>query len=172
MSEFIDNEEILTSKPVIEMIALASEYCHFTEDLFKYPAAERLPFLQKLLSALYLKGLLFPTIEVNDDAYHERFITEEEYELVHLKLSNAFEAINYFSAVNLQEEETEAVPVSVSECLADIYLDLKEFLLLFEKGSVGARENAVAACRVDFLDNWGYKITILLPYFHALMKIE
>lgn len=169
MADFIDNEEVLTSKAVIEMIALTSEYCHFIENIETFPADDRLPFIQKIFTALYLKGLLFPSIEVNHEEYHERFITEEEYELVHLKLTTVFEEINFFPVVNLMEEDTEPIPISLSECLTDIYIDVKEFLLLYGKGTLGAKENAVSACKMDFLQNWGYKITIVLYYLHSLI---
>ncbi len=172
MSKLIDNEDIISSKAVIEMIALTSEYCNFIENIDTFPKDERLSFIQKLFSALYLKGLLFPSIEANHEEYYERFITEEEYELLHLKLSNIFESINYFPVVNLMNEDIEPIPLSLAECLTDIYIDVKEFLLLYGKGMYGAKENAVAACKDDFLQNWGYKITIVLFYLHAIMEIK
>lgn len=170
MENYNHNEDIIASKAVIEMLALASEYALFIEKIYQYEKEERLPFLQKILTALYLKGLLFPTIQVNDTSFHERFITEEEYELLHLKLANNFEDVNYFSSVNLMEDDIEAKPVAFAECLADIYLDLKEFLLLYEKGTFVAQENAIKACKDDFFLNWGYKITLVLPYLHVLTQ--
>lgn len=170
MLNYNENEDIIASKAVIEMIALASEYVLFIEKIYQYEKEERLPFLQKILTALYLKGLLFPTIQVDETSFHERFITEEEYELLHLKLIDNFEDINYFSSVNLMYDDIEAVPVTLAEYLADIYLDLKEFLLLYEKRTLGAQENAVKACKDDFLDNWGYKIVLVLPHLHVLTR--
>lgn len=166
MGEFIDNEEIVKSKTVIEVLAVATEYCLFIENIDKYEAAERMPFLQKILTALYLKGLLFPSIEVNDDSFNERFVTEEEYELLRVKLADCFSDIDFFSAVDYCEDQTEPQVVSFSELLADIYLDLKDFLLLYRSGSLPAQENAVASCKYLFDANWGYKLTVLLPYMH------
>ncbi|MCQ2286423.1 MAG: DUF5063 domain-containing protein [Bacteroidales bacterium] len=168
MVENIDNEEIVKSKTVIEVIAVATEYCLFIESIERYDSQERLPFLQKILTALYLKGLLFPSVEVSDDAYNERFVTEEEYELIRLKLSNCFSDIDFFSVVDFIDNQSDTKIISFSELLADIYLDLKDFLLLYRSGSLAAQENAVAACKDYFDDNWGYKLTILLPYMHYL----
>ena len=132
MLNYNENEDIIASKAVIEMIALASEYVLFIE---KYINTKKRngSLLQKILTALYLKGLLFPTIQVDDTSFHERFITEEEYELLHLKLIDNFEDINYFSSVNLMDDDIEAVPVTLAEYLADIYLDLKSFYFCMRK---------------------------------------
>lgn len=163
-----DNESIVKSKAVVEVIAIASEYCLFVENLSQYEKEERIPFLQKLLTALYLKGLLLPDIKIEDEAGAERYVTEEEYELVRVKLANAFADIDYFSAVDLMEKDTEAAVVALSELLSDVYLDLKDFLLLYQKNTLHAAENAVAMCKDCFRYNWGYKITLILYYLHTL----
>lgn len=168
MTENIDNESLVKSKAVVEVIAIAAEYCLFVENLSQYEKEERIPFLQKLLTALYLKGLFLPTINIEDETYTERFVTEEEYELVRVKLANAFADIDYFSAVDLMEKETDAAVVSLAELLSDVYLDLKDFLLLYQKNTLQYRENAVALCKACFQSNWGYKITLILYYLHTL----
>ena len=168
MSEFIDNEEIIKSKIVLEVIAVATEFCRFIEQIDRYDAQERIPFLQKILTALYLKGLLFPSIDVNDDAYNQRFVTEEEYELLRIKLTNCFADNDLFSVVDYAEASTETKILSFAELLADIYLDLKDFLLLYNSGTMAAQENAVASCKELFDSNWGYKLAVILPYMHVI----
>lgn len=71
-----NKEDIIVSKPVLEVFAIASEYCLFIDKMANYEQVEAFSFLQKILSALYLKGCLFPTIEVEDDTANERFVTE------------------------------------------------------------------------------------------------
>lgn len=171
MSDFIDNEDVVKSKNVVELIAVAIEFCRFIEQIDRYEEGERIPFLQKILTALYLKGLLFPAVEVNDDAYNERFVTEEEYELVRVKLANVFADNDMFSSVDYVEGNSESKILSFAELLADIYLDLKDFLLLYNSGTLAAQENAVAACRELFDSNWGYKLAVILPYMHACSLI-
>ncbi|MBP5711284.1 MAG: DUF5063 domain-containing protein [Bacteroidales bacterium] len=168
MNEYIDNEEVVNSKNVTELITVAAGFCRFIEKIETCEADERIPFLQKMLTALYLKGLLFPTVEVNDDTYNQRFVTEEEYELLRVKLANCFADTDLFSAVDYAEGNNDSKILSFAEILADIYLDLKDFLLLYQSGTLAAQENAVASCRALFDSNWGYKLTIILPYLHVL----
>lgn len=167
----IENKEvIIKSKTVIEVFAIASEFCLFIDKMEKYEQSESFAFLQKILPALYLKGCLFPDIEVDDDSANERFVTEEEYETLRLKLSEYFGDQDYFSTVDLSEGNIDSTPVTISELLADIYTDLKDFLILYAKEQFAAKENAIAACHYYFMTNWGMKITLLLPYLHSILS--
>jgi len=168
MDNYIDKEEIINSKSVTELIAVATGFCRFIEKIDTCEAEERIPFLQKMLTALYLKGLLFPSIEVNDESYNMRYVTEEEYELLRVKLANCFSDTDLFSAVDYAEGTNDNKILSFAEILADIYLDLKDFILLYQSGSVAAQENAIASCKALFDSNWGYKLSIILPYLHVL----
>ncbi|HNW67855.1 MAG TPA: DUF5063 domain-containing protein [Bacteroidales bacterium] len=164
-----NKEDIIVSKPVLEVFAIASEYCLFIDKMANYEQVEAFSFLQKILSALYLKGCLFPTIEVEDDTANERFVTEEEYETLRLKLSQYMGDKDYYSTVDLSQENIDSTPVTLSELLSDIYLDLKDFLLLYAKDQQSAKENAIASCHYYFMTNWGMKITLILPYLHHLL---
>ena len=165
----IDNQnDIIKSKSVIEVIAIASEYCLFIDKMDAYEYAEAISFLQKILPALYLKGSLFPNIEIEDNSADERFITEEEYETMRYRLSNYLGDKDFFSTVDLMEGDTESKPISLSELLSDIYLDLKDFLLLYAKESQSAKENAVADCYYYFHKSWGMRLAMALPYIHLL----
>ncbi len=164
-----DKEDIIKSKIVLEVFTIASEYCLFVDKIENYEQAESFSFLQKILSALYLKGALFPSVEIEDDSANERFVTEEEYETLRYKLSRFFGDKDYYSAVDLSSNDINSVPVTLSELLADIYLDLKDFLLLYSKEQQAAKENAIASCHYYFLTNWGMKITLVLPYLHFIL---
>lgn len=165
----IDNQlDIIKSKGVIEVVAVASEYCLFIDKMDQYEYAESLPFLQKILPALYLKGALFPTIEIDDNSADERFITEEEYELMRFRLSQYLGDKDFFSTVDLMSGDVESKPIALSELLADIYTDLKDFLLLYAKETLNAKANAVADCYYYFHKNWGMRLAMALPYIHLL----
>lgn len=162
--------ETIQSKPVMEMLAVAMEYCRFINEIQNYELPEAFDFLQKILPALYLKGSLFPMVEADDSSANERFVTEEEYETLRVRTSAHLGDHDYFSAVDLLNDDLNAVPVSLSELLADIYTDLKDFILLYAKESTAAKENAVANCRYYFQTGWGQRITLALPYIHFVLS--
>lgn len=166
----MDKFETIQSKPVMEMLAVAMEYCRFINEIQNCELPEAFDFLQKILPALYLKGSLFPTVEVDDDSANERFVTEEEYETVRVRTAAILGERDYFSTVDLANDDLTAVPVALSELLADIYTDLKDFILLYAKDNMAAKENAVANCRYYFQTGWGARITLALPYIHFVLS--
>lgn len=170
--ENLSNEEIVQSKPVLEVIAVAAEFCRFIDKIDHQETKEVFSFLQKILTALYLKGSLFPAVVAEDESANERFVTEEEYETLRCQLSQYFASEDYFTTVDFSSDNTESMPVSLSELLCDIYLDLKDFLILYSKESLAAKENAVANCYYYFQTNWGLKLTMLLPYIHYILSLH
>ena len=162
----MDNETLIQSKIAAEMVALSNEYCLFIERIQQYPQEDLLPFLQKILTALYLKGSILPLVEPEDNAALERFITEEEYETSLLKLSEIFENNNYFFTLESCQDADSCITLNLAEILSDIYTDLKDFLLLFAKPQISAQENALAELKLRFESDWGYRISLVLPYLH------
>ena len=169
MEQNSDSEAIVRSKQVLEVFAVGSEFCRFIDRIDKTDRATALLFLQSILPALYLKGTFLPAVEVGDDSANERFVTEEEYETVRLQLANFFGDSDFFSAVDLADDAVDSSPISLSELLTDIYTDLKDFLMLYAKESLSAKENAVASCQYYFHNGWGARLLLALPQIHHLV---
>ena len=170
MTDFKDQDDLLRSKQVLEVFAIASEYCLFIDKIEQTTPDKALLFLQSILPALYLKGAMLPNVEVQDESANERFVTEEEYETLRYRLAQFLDTRDFFSTVDLSEGSIESVPTSLSELLADIYTDLKDFILLYAKESTAAKENAVANCRYYFQTGWGARLTLALPYIHFVLS--
>lgn len=159
-------ESPVYSKISAEIVALSNEYCLFIERINQYPQEDLLPFLQKILSAMYLKGSILPVIHSEDETALEKFVTEEEYELLLNKVTSVFDSYNYFFALEYCEVEESSMTLNFAELLCDIYHDLKDFLLLFAKSNFAAKENAMAELQSCFETDWGYRISFLLPFIH------
>ena len=172
MTDFKDQDDLLRSKQVLEVFAIASEYCLFIDKIEQTTPDKALLFLQSILPALYLKGAMLPNVEVQDESANERFVTEEEYETLRYRLAQFFDTRDFFSTVDFSEGSIESVPTSLSELLADIYTDLKDFLILYAKESRSAKENAVAACHYYYHLGWGSRIATALPQIHHLVAAD
>ena len=125
---------ILYSKSTIEFLTVATEFCSFIER----PSNDRKEFVlkcTKILPLLYLKGLLLP--EINDDSEieeePENFVTEEIYQYVRLSLEKIMgEKDDYLEVFNDDiQYSDQPITEFVSENLADIYQDIKNFVLIF-----------------------------------------
>jgi hypothetical protein len=163
---FLDPENSLN---VLEFIRVAHEYCLFTEKSDEKNKADIYDFFLKIGPLLYLKGKLLPEIIPDYPESSERFVTEEEWqEIFNMFRADFLEEDEYYH-VNYEEfNEFEAVKASLSENLTDIYQDLKDFVLLYQKNSQTARQNAVHDCKALFETRWGPMVLSSVRYIHFL----
>ncbi len=155
---------------VLEFLRVAHEYCLFIEQAGDRERAEIYSFFQKLGPLIYLKGTLLPDISPDFPESAERFVTEEEWQEVFNFLRQRFLDDDEFYHVNYEEAiEYEAVKASLSENFSDIYQDLKDFVILYQKNTKDARQNAVFECKNLQTRRWGPKLLTNLRYIHFLI---
>jgi hypothetical protein len=160
----------LYSKQVIEMLTVSNEYCLFMEKADNVKKEEILKYLQKLLPILYLKASLLPDIPVSDENTAEHFVTEEQWEGLFNILREKFGKEDRYYFVDLNEKSnTDAVLASLSENLTDIYQDMKDFVLLYQKPLRSAQENAVRDCKELFQTRFGYRLVHAHQAIHYLL---
>lgn len=141
----------VSSKNVMEMLTVANEYCHFVEKAYNYETKDILEYMQKILPLLYLKGSLLPDITVQVPEANEKFVTEENWEILFNELRNKFKPNDEYWVVDHSDFKfNEPDKNSLADNLTDIYQDLKDFVLLYAKGTEAARENAVKDCKYFF----------------------
>ncbi|MEI7662305.1 MAG: DUF5063 domain-containing protein [Bacteroidota bacterium] len=162
-------EDPVYSRKVLEMITVANEYCLFLEKAEEYSPEELLNFLQKISPLIYLKGSLLPEIEVEDEDATEHYVSEEQWESLFNRLHNKFGEKDIFFFIDQHEKShTDPVKGSMAECFTDIYQDLKDFLLLYQKPLKTFKENAVRDCKRLFETRFGYLLLVAQAAVHCL----
>ena len=162
-------DEPVYSKKVLEMLTVANEYCLFLEKAEAYSMEELLNFLQKISPLIYLKGSLMPDIEVEDEDATEHYVSEEQWETLFNVLYFKFGGKDEFYYIDQHEKShTDPVKGSLAECFTDIYQDMKDFLLLYQKPLKSFKENAVRDCKVLFETRFGYRLLIAQAAIHCL----
>lgn len=164
-----DNLDKLKSNQVLELIRVAYEYCVFTEEIEKHDLKTILSFYQKILPLLYLKGALLPDIEVSDKSFNERYVSEEHWENVFVNLQAKLGKEEHFWTV---DNNREMLKISIAEYLADIYQDLKDFVVLFQNNRLAAKENAVFEVKRYFQVHWGARLSAVIPVFHNILYAQ
>jgi len=163
------NNDTTLSRPILELAAMATEYCKLIENATTGEHEAFIKSLKGFIPLLYLRGSLLAATEPEYPEANERYVTEEQWEVVFLNLRDHFGEKDEFWFVDYNEiSHNDPVKTSVSECLTDIYQDLKDFVLLYKKNSLAARENAVFSCQSLFHDRWGQRLAQLLPYIHTV----
>jgi len=165
MNDFSSNDPTL-QKGVIEMVTVANEYCLFIEKSDGFENTDLLDFIQKISPLLYLKGSLLPSIEESDETISGCFVNEEQWEGIFKTLRKKFGDNDLYFTTN---ENQELVEASLSENLADIYQDLKDFILFFNENTFIARRNAISQLKRLFDSRWGSSLLNALLVVHGLL---
>ncbi len=166
-------EEVNKSRPIIELLTVANEYCLYLEKAEEYGKGTLLDFISKISPLLYLKGTLLPPVVVTDPGANERFVTQEQWQDMFLTLHRIFgEDDLYWVAVPESDGQYTLLKTSLAEQLADIYQDMKDFVLLYQKNLHSSRENAVSEIKRLFSDHWGVRLAQIQRHVHTLIHGE
>lgn len=166
-----NEQHLVYSKQVIEFITIANEYCSFVEGVSELSLQNFVTISHKLLSLLYYKTLTLPQLENEYNEGNEKFVTEQDWNLIKEKVSQKLK--QYDSFLNIQTTITKAVDelesTTVSECFADIYQDLKDCTTLYQIGTAEIMNDGVWECRQNFEQFWGPRLISLLQVMHDLL---
>jgi hypothetical protein len=162
----IDPNEPVYNKNVLEVLTIGNELCLLIENIDKYEKSEVLNILHRLLPLLYLKASLMKKVATSNPDTAERFVTEEQYELVYQSLKKL---LKVGDIVYVLQKNDVPVKASLAEFITDVYQDFKDFVLLYQKPSISAKENAINECVAQFEKHWGPKLLASLQAMHVLI---
>lgn len=165
-----NKNEAVYSKSVIEFLTVANEYCLFTEKAEQYSREDIFQYYLKIGPLLYLKGALLPEMNDNESEIPERYLTEEAYEIIYQALKKKIGDADAFWCIDDEGKEDNSVKMdSIAEQIADIYQDMKDFVMLYQKNTHAAKENAVAECHKLFISHWGIRTISLQQALHKIL---
>jgi hypothetical protein len=159
------------SRNVVEFVATANEFCKYAEHASELKGDELLRIFQRILPFLYIKASLLPSLTPFFEDGNEKFVTETDWLSVHDQMKESFGTANDFMEVfddRINESEGPVVS-SLAENMADIYQDLRDFLLLYQTGTREVMNDAVWECRMNFENIWGQKLVNSLRAIHRFI---
>jgi len=167
------NDEPVYSRHVLDFLTVANKYCLSLEKSQQYTRYELFSFLQKIAPMIYLKAVLLPDTESSDEEATEHFVTEEEWETMFNELYRKFGENDSFSYVDLRENSHhDPIKASLAECFTDVYQDLRDFILLYQKPRKAHKENVVRECRKLFENRFGYRLLIAQAAIHNILYVS
>jgi len=164
------NSNFTFSKNVVEFVTVGVQFCSFLENIQDENSVEITDKLTKLLPLLYLKASLLPDVEIDYDIYPEVTVTEEDYNYIVAKLLNVYKSDDTYLEVFVEDMKYSDTPISasISENIADIYQDIKNFASVYERGIEDNMNEALFACYDNFKLYWGQKLVNVLRALHSL----
>ena len=166
--------QTIFEKNVIEFVTVAAEFCAFLERAEHMKRKAFVDTSLKILPLLYLKASLLPKCETIGDEAPETYVTEEIYEILRINLAGLMGEKDDYLDVFVQDMVYSDQPIkkSVSEDLADIYQDIKDFIFVFQLGLNETMNDSLAICQENFGLLWGQKLVNTLRALHDVKQNE
>ena len=155
-------------KERIEFITVSLETCSFIEQVSNYEKKDFISKLLKILPLIYLKASLLKLPKCNFEETPERFVTEYDYERIHLSVAELLEASDDFLTVYTSDMQLSETPVyiTVSELLADVYQEIKDYVLCCQYNDEEVQNDALNVCLSGFYEHWGQKLLSVMQALH------
>ena len=166
-----ESQKTVYSRSVVEFVAVANEFCKYVERAHELNGGDLLKILQRILPLMYIKGSLLPALQPYFEDGNEKFVTENQWKQINGLLGEKFgTADDYLEIFDIKATDAEgAVPASIAENMADIYQDIKDFLLLYQTGSQEVMNDAIWECKLNFESHWGQKLVNSLRAIHSFI---
>lgn len=163
-------EDIVFSRNTVEFVTVAAEFCAYLERTNEYSRKDFVETLLKLLPLLYIKAQMLPEEDRINDEDMEDFVTEDSYEVLRMTIFDLLADKDTYLDVFVAEMKYSDTPVtkSISEDLADIYQDVKNFVCLFQLGINETMHDAIIECNEHFRQYWGQTLVNTLRALHDI----
>ena len=160
--------ELIFERNVVEFVTVAAEFCKFLEQAETTPRNAFVDTSLKILPLLYLKAEMLPACERMGEDDLETFVTEDAYEVLRMNIAGIMTEKDDYLDVFVSEMKYSDQPIRkfISEELADIYQDIRDFIFVFQLGLNETMHDALAICQENFKLYWGQKLVNALRALH------
>jgi hypothetical protein len=111
---------------------------------------------------------MLPACERMGEDDLETFVTEDAYEVLRMNIAGIMAEKDDYLDVFVSEMKYSDQPIRkfISEELADIYQDIRDFIFVFQLGLNETMHDALAVCQENFKLYWGQKLVNTLRALH------
>ncbi len=166
--------QVIFDRDVVEFVTVAAEFCKYLEQAEGKHRTTFVDTTLKILPLLYLKATLLPPCETLGDDLPEHYVTEETYEVLRMTLAGILAEKDAYLDVFMEDMKYSDQPITryISEDLADIYQDIKDFIFVFQLGLNETMHDALAICQENFRLYWGQKLVNTLRALHEARYLQ
>lgn len=158
------------AKEVLRLVTAANDYCVFLEDKGDVKPVEFIPKMLKLSSEVYAAALHIEEFEPMLEHGNEKFVTEQDWSSVYQSVLLMLGSHNTYLRIAEDGEfdRSDLVTHTVSEDLADVYQDLKDFTLQYRQGIEEIMNDAVYELMENFDQFWSTKLLYAMQSLNRL----
>lgn len=166
------NDKHIVYAPVtLDFVTISVEFCTYLEKMEVKSRKEWAETILRILPLLYVKATLLPSVEVLNDEIAEVFVSEQDYTLILNHVASVLGEEDVYLDVFVEDMKYSDRPVSsfVSEDIADIYQDIRNFVSVYQHGLEEAMIYALKDIAENFRLYWGQKLVNVLRPLHTLV---
>ena len=166
------NDNHIVYAPVtLDFVTVSVEFCSFLEKMEVTSRTEWCEIMLRILPLLYVKASLLPPVVDLEDELAEVFVSHEDYMLIANQVASVLGEEDVYLDVFVEDMKYSDRPVSsfVSEDIADIYQDIRNFVSVYQLGLEETMINALKVISENFRLYWGQKLLNVLRPLHTLV---
>jgi hypothetical protein len=158
------------SSALVEFVLAANNYCAFLEGLEGTEGRTFIEDTVRHLSLLYASILATGDTEPVLESPGEPTVSEQEWSALFQKIALILGPHNEILRMAREGEfdRSELVNHTISEDLADLYQELKDFTIIYSRGLEELMNDAAWELKERFAEHWGAKLLRALQALHEL----
>ncbi len=166
------NEQEIRTR-LLEITAVSAEYCTTLENASEFLRSEFVDKILSLLPRIYMNFREFNPIEGDENYYGQSYMEEDYYESVRRKIEGVMGAEDMFLETFVEDMKYSDTPiaVSVSECLADIFQPLYDFVSAVRESDGEGLTQAYMGCRDSFEEYWSQILCNVLGALNSIRTL-
>ena len=151
---------------LIEIVRLAKTYCDICEEASQY---SKIDFTNRVLSVLPLIYWNFFDLEneeipLEEYGYLSSYMEEDSYEDLKIRIARVMGGDDVFLDTFEEDMQYSDTPISssISECLAEIYQPLYNFVCIVKDSAGTQLQEAFIECKQEFENYWSQTLCNVL----------
>lgn len=158
------------SSALVEFVLAANDYCAFMEGLNGTEGRIFIEDSVRHCSLVYARILATGDTEPVFESPAELSVTEQEWSALFQKIAMILGPHNALLRIAREGEfdRSELVNHTISEDLADLYQELKDFTIIYSRGLEELMNDAAWELKERFAEHWGAKLLRALQALHEL----
>lgn len=163
--------EELVTPAVKNLVTLCRKFCAYAENLDKEDRALFYEEMLVMLPGIYRGVMRLPHISHSYAYEPEKFVTERTYRKLRRQFQETIGAQDMFPVLAdpMMPERMRLSEYSMSEILCDIYQEVKDFVSLYERGTLEEMNDAVRECQTNFKDRLGSRLLAVAHMMHIYL---
>lgn len=171
-NDFQENDNfsnIVYSQNVIDFVTVANQYCILAENALDYETKDFVNKSLRLLSIIYIKALGLEKPSVMQGVEVEKFVNEMDWAVISNKVAEKLSENDNYVDIIEPMNVGEPLNLSLSECFADVYQDLKDFSTLYKVAGAESINEALWECVDNFEQLWGPRTLAVVKELHNIL---